>query len=206
MNIELLRKELIRLSGGGRRLSKNRTSGLYATINLPDFMDIKGLRDINIRFLDFGIKDMKGKSVVEFGSNMGALSWEALNMGATKIVGYEFNEERVIWCNHVSKLYNLNATFFSVDFNKISSVEAKGDVVFACSVDEYLDDYDNFYKMVADATLEVCYFESNIQDRTQTVKRIYDRLLASGFSKVLYYGDGESGGNARRRKTFKCFK
>lgn len=207
--VKTLRDELSRLSGGGKRLSKNRTSGLYASINLPDFEDMRNLRDTTIRYLDYGIKTLEGLSLVEFGSNMGALSWEALNLGAVSVRGYEYNTERVEWCNKVAKLYNLDAEFTHADFNlqqTLTTPTHQGDVVFACSVDEYLTDRDGFARLVANATLDTCYFESNIQDRSQTLKVLHARLINAGFKKVTYHGDGESGGNARRRKLFICKK
>jgi hypothetical protein len=202
-----LRQQLVTLSGGGRRTSKNRTSGLYATINLPHFSDIHGLRDTTIRFLDFNITTLAGLTTVELGANMGALTWQALNLGATHSTGYEFNPQRVDWCNAIAKLYQLPAHFYTADFNDpTTNLDTTADICFACSVDQYLTDRPRFYRTIANITKRTAYFETNIQDRTYTPARMKHLLLTAGFTHVTYYGDGYSGGNARRRKLFICHK
>lgn len=207
LTITDLRQQLVQLSGGGRRTSKNRTSGLYATINLPHFRDIHGLRDTTIRFLDFNITTLAGLTTIEFGSNMGALTWEALAHGATHSLGYEFNTQRVDWCNTVSTLYNLPAHFHPADFNDPTfTPDTTADICFACSVDEYLTNRPHFYHTIANTTKQTAYFESNIQDRRYTITKLKHLLLDAGFTQVTYYGNGYSGGNARRRKLFVCHK
>lgn len=207
-NLKELQDEMVRISGGGRRLSKNRTSGLYCSINLPDFHDMRFLRNITKRFIEFGINDLTGKTVIDVGSNVGAICWEAINVGAKKTFGYEFNHDRIVLCKKLADYYDLPCEFQEADFNaeQMPKCEEKADVVIACSVDVYLEDRPRFYKWVASLVKDdgVCYFESNVQGAAHTPKFMAHELARAGFMSIKYLGNGDSGGNARKRKMYIC--
>lgn len=198
MKARAFRIELSELSGSGKRTHTKRC-GLYSTH--PLFPDMYGVRDTEKRFTDFGIENLSG-SVLDIGSNVGAVSFQALKLGASSLRGFEFSWERVELCNTLARIEGCNASFAQVDLRQFRpNVEA--DYVFCCSVDEYIDDVQDFYRYLRSSTLKTMFFESNVQ-RGQSVEETVDMLEQAGFDDINYLGNGDDGGISRRRKLFIC--
>lgn len=188
------------LSGGGKR-SGTRSYGLYCYINRPEFQHLEWIRNSVHRLDQFNF-DFKDKTVLEFGSNIGALSFEIELRGARWLKGYEYNPERVAFCNMYSYKHNLPCKFFQIDFNQeLPNVIA--DVTVCCAVDEYIYDVPLFYNFLRKSTKEICLLECNVQ-RGQTVEDTIDMLSEAGFNSVKFLGMGDSGKIAKKRKLYRC--
>jgi hypothetical protein len=116
LNKKDYRDWLIELSGSGKRIKTKRNHGLYCSINLPLFRDMKAVRDIKERFADFGIEHLEG-DVLDYGSNCGSLIFEAMNYGCGSGKGYEYHPLRVLFCNKIAEYYKLDLKFYQYDFN-----------------------------------------------------------------------------------------
>lgn len=205
--IEDLKPELIRLSGSGKRVVSTRRHGLYSTMTLPGFEDMPAVRDTAVRFSDFGIPDdLKGQTFLDMGSNVGAMAFEAARRGAV-VTGVEYRQDRVDFCNEVASRYHeyITAKFFQADFNASPSGEwsRPHDLVLCSSVDEYIEDRDEFYELLHSLCKTTLYLESNVQERGHSVDDMAFELSLAGFSNVDYLGNGHSGGIQRRRKLFR---
>lgn len=205
ITVERIREELTALSGSGKRLSTQRRNGLYSSITIDDFEDMKAVRDTKKRFADFGVPDiLLGKTVLDLGSNVGAMSFEAAIRGAT-VDGVEFNNDRVALCNLIATQYELNAMFYQVDFN-LDTLEQyewhkPHDIVLCSSVDEYIENIPAFYMTMRILCKETLYFECNVQ-KGQSVQDTVNLLTEAGFHDVHYLGNGNSGGISRKRKIY----
>lgn len=192
----------LHLSGGGKR-SGTRTHGLYCSYNLEGFENVYSIRNCVERLDQFKFNFLSAH-IMELGSNIGALSFEALKRGAYSAVGYEYNPERVLFSNMMADYYSLNAKFYQIDLNE-EFPNATAPVVLCCAVDDYVTDVALFYKMLYEATELVLLLECNVQ-RGQTKDETMSLLYGAGFKQVEYLGHGAHGKVAKNRKIYKCLK
>lgn len=225
VDIEWIRSILTELSGSGKSINPTaRRHGLYSTMTLPGLDDMQAVRDTLKRFDDFDVpEDLTGKTVLDLGANVGAVSFEAAIRGASRVIGAEYRDDRVSLCNIIAKYFDLNdhVKFFPADFNegkqrlKFGPDEpppekpwrVSSDIVFCCSVDEYILDRLKFYKMLFEVTNETLYLESNVQ-RGQSIDMTVVMLSSAGFDleNISHLGNGHSGGISRKRILFKAVK
>lgn len=206
-----IRDEIVRLSGSGKQIAPDRRRhGIYSSMTLDGLSDMLAVRDTLVRFTDFGIPDdLSGKRVLDVGSNVGAVSFEAARRGA-QVVGIEFRRDRVDLCGRVARHYGLDAAFYCGDLRDLREEDvpldvwrAEYDLVLCCSVDEYIPDRLDLYRTLYCHARETLYLESNVQ-RGQSEMETVAMLLRAGFSDATYVGNGHSGGIARRRKLFRA--
>jgi SAM-dependent methyltransferase len=161
-----LLKEAIKISGPLARGSNQ----LYSSYHLNGFEYTNAMRNTLIRFNQLNIpKSLEGLSVLDIGSNTGGMSFEFAKRGA-KVVGIEKNIERVNFCNKISKLFKLNATFSNFDINDdlFNFTKDKFDIVCCLSIDAYVKNKIKLYKFLTKTTKKVCYLESNYPSSKST--------------------------------------
>jgi len=203
-----LRAEFVRLSGSGKRVvPAARGHGIYSSVTLPGLDDMVAVRDTAQRYADFGVPEsLAGKTFLDLGSNVGAMTFEATRRGAS-VTGVEFREDRVALCTRVAQLYGLEAKFYHANFNDLdddpSEWRRSHHVVLCSSVDEYVDDLETFYAMIRDLCTEALYFECNVQSG-QSVDDTTKMLTRAGFVGVEHLGNGNSGGIRRKRKIYRA--
>jgi 2-polyprenyl-3-methyl-5-hydroxy-6-metoxy-1,4-benzoquinol methylase len=186
--------EAIRLSNAGTRTNPTATK-LYASYHLDKFTNIFADRCTLPRLNRIGMPPrLDGKTVLELASNTGAISLELASRGA-KVIGLEYNDERVDFCNRLAKKLELDATFKTCDLNW-QTPEGSYDIVVCGSVDAYLKTpLSSFTEMLSRLTKGTCFFESNNgKISAQEIKPI----LADHFPEVTLINVEE------HRKTFLC--
>lgn len=191
------KKDLVSLSGSGKRTHTIR-SALYSS--MPMFPDTPAVRDTRKRFREFGIDQLDG-TVIDMGSNVGALSFLTLEYGAESVVGFEYSWERVEFCN---RLADDRARFIQVDFRE-HFPNMQADYVFCCSVDEYFSKARRLqlYEHLRYMSKKTLFFECNVQ-RGQSVEDTINYLKTVGFESVEYLGSGDDGGISRKRRIYRC--
>lgn len=208
MDIETIRAQITELSGSGKKVMPGaRRHGIYSSFTLPGLDDMLAVRDTKQRFDDFGIPErVDGKTIIDIGSNVGAVALEFARRGAT-VVGVEYRLDRVELCDAMAKRWELAATFHQDDFNTLEERWADApwwrqyDYVWCSSVDEYIANLPWFYGMLRKICGGTLYFESNLQVRNSELLA-HCWLKDASFTNVRYVGNGHSGGIARKRKLF----
>lgn len=212
MNIEDIRASITELSGSGKKVMPNaRKHGIYCSFTLPGLEDMLAVRDTKQRFADSEIPiDLDGVSVIDVGSNVGAIALEFARRGAM-VVGVEYRDDRVALCNVMARHWKLDAEFYQADFNAGTSgdqspwLHGKYQIVWCASVDEYINDLEAFYSMLHALCSGTLYLESNLQGAglsdSQNMVGILER---AGFIDVEYLGNGHSGGISRKRKLYRA--
>ncbi len=212
-----IRASIVELSGSGKRVAPGaRRHGIYSTFTLPGLDDMAAVRNTMTRFRDFGLvlregddpEPLRGKTVIDVGSNVGATAFEFCRRGAS-VVGLEYRDDRVALCNVIARRWELDATFAQVDLNVPLGPRDWGsrryDIVWSSSVDEYIDDLEPFYEMLHDLCGGVLYLESNLQGKgLSDPENVLAILERSGFVDAVYLGNGNSGGISRKRKLYRA--
>ncbi len=210
LNLEEIRNTIKYLSGSGKRVVSTRRNGIYSSFTLEGLDDILAVRDTSQRFADFGIPvDLTGKTFLDIGSNVGAMSFEAARRGAI-VTGLEYRDDRVALCQTIAKRYDFDSLFYQVDLNNGEPTgpwRTEGvlyDYVLCCSVDEYISDIEWFYDLLYGLSYNVIYLESNRQKISDLEDVTIGILQRHGFKNAEYLGNGHSGGIGRKRKLFRA--
>ena len=157
----------------------------YSTYHFPKFKILTGQRNTQTRFVAHRIGNLKGKSILDLGCCTGAMSLEAIRLGAKSAVGYDYNKDKVEVANDIAKYLKLkNVTFHQMDFSKEYPV-TKRDIVFCLSLDAHLEDPIALYHKTFELTKETCYFESN---RAISQVDMIALMKTIGWSKVEFVG------------------
>lgn len=185
-----IKKRLISTAGHNTQLGNGLQ--IYGTIDIPGFKIPNAQRNTKNRFERFGIDHLTNKTVLDLGSNIGCISFEAYNRGAKSCLGIEYMKPRVDLANDIAKLANINdrVKFIYGDLNTIIIKESY-DIVFALAVDGWLTNKNNLYGQLGRITKEALYFETHIgasqgQTGKPDHKAVYDILYHQGFSRVDY--------------------
>lgn len=158
-------EEILRLSGPNL---KGTHPIPYSSYHLENFTILDTQRNTldRLQLFNFPNTVPKWLEILDLGSNTGAISLELANRGA-KVIGLEYNQERVDICNRLANATNLPATFHRADFETWNP-ERQFTIVFCLSIDAHIKNKD-FISNVAKATDDVCYFESNDKNRDQHI-------------------------------------
>jgi hypothetical protein len=205
-------KEALTLSlkdSGGAYWERLSAGQIYGTIDVPGFFQ-EGRRDPKVRLDQFGV-DLYGKTVLDMGSNAGAMSFEALNRGATHVRGLELLGPRVQTANLIARFAGIDdrVVFHKIDFNKdISEYQLPmlpADVVFAFAIDHQVESRPYLYDLLWHCTHDVLLFESSQQREFQT--QIMRDLMEAGFKTVEYVGESTASDKKRRcRMCYRAYK
>ena len=165
---------------------------IYNTIDLPDLKVAPAMaqRDCAKRFRKFGIssESLGNKSVLDLGSNIGGIIFEAVKHSPLSAIGVEYDAAKVHVSNRVAKFSNLGTVrFIQADIDKLkhSTIGGAKDVIFCLAVDGHVKKRNRLYKFLGTATKETLYFEGNSNSDIDLVR---EKLLANGFRHVELLG------------------
>lgn len=164
---------------------------MYCSFHTPEFsvQTEEAQRDAAKRIERFGLKRRrtKGKTVLDLGSNAGAMLFEMSNMGIRSGHGIEFDQDKVELAKEIAALSDLAYLFFEQgDIDELDSrMFGCYDIVLALSIESHVLDPDHLYSLLGQVTGDILCFEGN--GRADPDK-ISANLLANGFSSVDYIG------------------
>lgn len=189
------------------------TDGFYESIRITDDYIIQGGREFGIRdnFLQLNLL-VKGKSVVDFGCNMGGVCIDTKRAGAKRVVGIELSEAYVKEAKNLAVLLGLDIEYYSLnlnlidkeDFYKVAGNE-KFDVVFMLSIWRHID-YKKFFTWTNDIIGETLVFEGHEYNTERTE---VENLLKEHFTlrEIKYVGSADGRvGRPTGRPLFICRK
>lgn len=190
-----LRLQILNASGsfakrGSRHFLKNQNV-IYCSFSTPNFVVSKkeAQRNSEERFERFGLnkKVLKGKTVLDLGSNCGAMLFQASNYGIKKGLGFEYDLDKVILSNKIAALSKLD--YINFKHGNIDEISEKDtgifDIVFALAIEAHVNDCEHLLKLLSKITKETLYFEGNSNCDIQYIQK---RLKELGFNKIDYIG------------------
>lgn len=169
-----------------------RAKRIYNSMELPHFRvdPSEAQRNCALRFQTLGIDrvDIEGKRLLDLGSNIGGMIFEAQRRGPLESVGVEYDEEKV----KLSRMIAAYNGFDSVNFREadIDSLEAHDlggpfDVVFCFAIEAHVKKKDRLFDLLANITSDKLYFEGN---SSTSVEEVTSKLLMAGFNHVESLG------------------
>ena len=165
---------------------------IYNSIDVPGLSvpPEEAQRDCRKRYEQFGISAdvVAGKRMLDLGSNIGGMLFEAQRFGPAECRGVEYDAAKVLVSNRVALFGGLtNVRFDQGDIDKISvkSVGGPYDVVMCLAVEAHVKKPARMYRLLGELTREVLYFERN---STQDIDAAEKSLRATGFSRIENLG------------------
>ncbi|MDX1429678.1 MAG: methyltransferase domain-containing protein [Rhodothermales bacterium] len=186
-----LRKELTAVSGYKLGKRFDRGGLVYQTFHHPRFELKKGQRNVAARFLAMRVGNLKGKTVLDLGANLGSVSIQACLHGARQVTAVEADASRVQVARKIAAVTGLHRKieFVTNDVNDYLRKAHGHDVVLCLALDAWVDDPQLLYRRAAATTKRILYLETNRLRRRSEVEPIFRNL---GFRTVKYLGTTES--------------
>ena len=177
---------------------------LYGSYHLQGFTHTSPVqRNTLVRLDEFKCpENLVGKTVYDFGSHLGAMSFELARRGAT-VIGFEYSADRVNLCQELARRLRMEQqiTFHQLDFNQILGSKSKyewfreqysgADIVICCALDRFINKTlrSKLYNLVNESTKEVCFFETNSRTRVSVfMNAMYDL----GYKTMTHIGTSKS--------------
>lgn len=165
---------------------------IYSAFALPRFVVTRdeAQRNCARRYQSFRVADgdLRGKTLLDLGSNIGGMVFEAQRMEPRTSLGVEYDAEKVQVARRVAALNDLpNVQFDCTDIDRatIESLGGPYDVTLCLAVDGHVRKRERMYRLLGKITRDTLLFEGNSRTDHAYVCR---RLRASGFRQVQYLG------------------
>lgn len=170
--------------GDGRH--QLRHQGLaYCAFSVPGFEvpADQAQRNAPRRLAKFGVDEtaVQGRSVLDLGSNSGAMLFQLSNFGPAKSLGVEYDAEKVYLAADIGSAAGLSNLDFRVgDIDKIDSSDVGvHDIVLALAIEAHVNDPEHLYRLLGEVTRETLLFEGNARC---DMRRVRESLAAAGFT------------------------
>lgn len=188
---EMLRNASLSFKKQGKR-HICRAQKIYNSIDLPYFKvePSDAQRNCSLRFETLQIKrsDIEGKRLLDLGSNIGGMIFEAQRRGPTESIGVEYDAEKVEVAQMMAAYNGLNRVkFLQADIDTLEFDEL-GDpfgVVFCFAIEAHVKKNERLFQLLAAVTGEKLFFEGNSSTDADEAKA---KLLEAGFNEVQYLG------------------
>jgi len=153
-------------------------------------LGIKGKRDLEGRLQYYHIEDFKDASIIDLGCNMGQMSFQAADWGASRVTGVEYDSVAIKNAREINEKLGTGIEFVvdDLDSNFFWNSLDRYDVVMFLSVID-TKELENRYGILSKAcakTNKVMYFEGHgKQPASKYLQNIVDY---TDFSQIKYYG------------------
>ena len=165
---------------------------IYCSFELPYLQveESEAQRNTERRFKQLGVTEdvLDGKTILDLGSNMGGVLFQAQSFGPRMSVGVEYDAEKVDVSQRIAAFNGLTSvSFMQRDIDRLNAddFDRSFDVVFCLAIEKHLQKPNRLYSLLSQLCSGVVFFEGNSSTDPDEVRR---RLLDSGFSQVDYLG------------------
>ncbi len=168
-----------------------RTEIIYGSFSLPEFKIApnEAQRDSQRRFTRFGVgvTELSGRTLLDLGCNVGAMSFAAQSFSPVKSLGIEYDNEKVNVASRIARFCGLSTVQFrqgNVDYLGVEDLGVH-DVVFCLAIEAHVADPERLYRLLGEVTRQLLLFEGNAECDVELVE---NRLRAAGFSEIEFRG------------------
>jgi len=139
---------------------------------------LKGKRDDSERYRYLDFSKCKGKTVIDFGCNLGQTCLKAYKAGAKRVIDIDSQRDTIKLARKISELLNAENEYHVVDFNnheyqkEIHTIldGKRADISFFLSVyrTKELKDREGLFNFIISITDELIYFEGHADPSLDT--------------------------------------
>jgi len=160
-----LLSELIDTSGDA--FGPKQGEGLYyGSYHHQRFNHVNAQRNTPERFKFMQIKnsDLRGKQVLDIGSNTGAISLMASMMGAKEVIGLDSDTRYINFSNKLFNFLGLNGSFNDCNVKELKEIPNSIEVIFALAVSNWIGK-EHLINLISNSNAQTVYFEDNAPDK-----------------------------------------
>ena len=161
----------------GRPLLYGRRNDIYERLNLMDE------------------KDIYDKEIIDFGCNFGASTFAAIEKGAKKALGLEYEPEIVTSAIRFNIIFQYACDFKVCDLSQEVNIDRMYDTGFCFSIDKHVKNNSNLTKNIVNHVKNTLYFETHSNSDVP-----YD--LKKNFKKIKFLGNT---GPLKDRRLYKLY-
>lgn len=176
----------------GKRHFLSTPDVIYCAFSTPRFSVARdeAQRDAARRLFRFGITegDVRGKRVLDLGSNNGAMLFELSKFAPAAALGVEYDAEKVDLARRIAAFAGLTGLEFRQA--DVDALEAKGlgapfDVVLCLALEAHVQNPKRMYGLLGELTRGRLYFEANASTKPKAVE---SELREAGFVDIRNLG------------------
>jgi hypothetical protein len=185
---------------------------IYGSFTLPHLSVSKeeAQRHSARRLERFGVTAavLRGKSLLDLGSSVGAMTFESQKFQPGRCVGVEYDDEKVTVANKVAAYNGLNNVHFlhaDIDQLTVDDVSGSFDLVYCLAISEHVANKNRLFRLLGETTRQLVFFEGNA---TTDPRDVETKLFKSGFREVRVLGisDDDCRAENNRRPLLVGFK
>jgi 2-polyprenyl-3-methyl-5-hydroxy-6-metoxy-1,4-benzoquinol methylase len=191
-----LKEELRAVSSSFRKRGKRHFLStpdvIYCAFSTPRFSvgREEAQRDAARRLFRFGLgeADVRGKRVLDLGSNNGAMLFELSKFAPASALGVEYDGEKVDLARRIAEFAGLTGLEFrqaDVDALEASDLGPPFDVVLCLALEAHVQKPKRLYRLLGELTRGKLYFEANASTKP---KEVESELRDAGFADIRNLG------------------
>lgn len=164
---------------------------MYCAFSTPHFSvaPAEAQRDAAKRVAHFGLTtgNVAGKSVLDLGSNAGAMLFQLSNFAPGEGLGIEYDRDKVDLANEIAAHAKIpNIRFEQGDLDTLDARRVGvHDIVLALAIEGHVNDPERLYRFLGEVTGELLCFEGNSNCDMAATRR---HLKAAGFTRMVDLG------------------
>lgn len=169
-----------------------RAGRIYSSFNLPHFTvhRSEAQRDNSKRLQRFGLnaETVKGRTVLDLGSNVGGVLFEIQKCQPGECVGIEYDADKVEVARKIAAYNALhNVRFLRSNIDKLTPDEIGGvfDIVLCLAIEAHLKKKSRLFRLLAQVTSGLLCFEGNSSSDPNEITK---SLKENGFKYVEFLG------------------
>jgi len=168
-----------------------RLGRIYGSFTLP-YLSVsmeEAQRDSEVRCKEFGLKKemVQGRSVLDLGSNIGAMLFEVQKYEPGKCLGIEYDKSKCQVASRIAAYNGLNNVEFQMrDIEEVNACDLGSyDIVLCLAVLGHMKNPLRLFQLLSEVTAGFLCFEGNSSTDPESVQC---KLLDCGFKNVIYRG------------------
>jgi SAM-dependent methyltransferase len=164
---------------------------MYCAFSTPNFTVApkEAQRDAGKRVAHFGLtaENVRGKSVLDLGSNAGAMLFQLSNFAPRAGLGIEYDRDKVDLANEIAAHAAIpDVRFEQGDLDKLTVADiGVHDIVLALAIEGHVNNPERLYRLLGEVTGELLCFEGNSNCDMAAARK---HLKAAGFTRMVDLG------------------
>jgi len=160
-------------------------------------------RDINERLQKLNPADLRGKTVLDLGCNLGMSSYLAAERGAKQVVAVEYSPHIASAAIRLNAYFCRPCHFIQHDLSENLELNEQFDTVFCLSLIKHLKSPEAITALIKRATKKVLYFESHAHTSAEDYPYLLNKQNFSRIELVDHMSDGVHS-KKRTRALYRC--
>ncbi len=166
---------------------------------------VKGRRpDILRRIKTIDPNDLRDKTLIDFGCNIGCNCFLAVHFGVTNVTGIDYSPRLISVATRLNSYFTMPCSFIVHDLNHEIPDIKPADTVFCFSVAKHLQDPQAMYRAILNKTKRVLYFEGHAGTQQSDYEQLLNKDNFKAIDMIGYMYNDLHKSKKATRPLFRC--